>query len=708
MFNHYFLRKEEVFLMQLSKAQKEAVETINGQVILISCPGSGKTSTVVRRVFHMVQSGIQANEILVLTFSKAAAIEMRERYYSLSGDLQNNPTHPVFATIHSFCYSVVAKAYNLSASNILKEHEIWDIISKAISHLKKSGDLTMTIRDYKDFVSGCIREISVINNNGVDWDSYKSEVCTTDLLHKIYVFYTEAKRSCHKIDFDDMLLICRDLFKNHSDYLEYCQSSYRYLIVDEYQDTNYLQSEILYMLAGPKETANICVVGDDDQSIYRFRGARPEIMLNFDKVFPECKKIYMDVNYRSEPEILSHAKNLISHNTERFAKDIKANKTGKGFVELLHGETTRHEINEIISTIDTLRQDYSYNDMAILYRNNKQANIPALMLMKKQMPFYTNEPLTSLYEHWIFHDLMTFYKLAQGHGTTEDLIQMINKPNRFVNTNCLKGVPVKKDKVISAVLNSIPYNEGWRKSKARQSLTDFFFCLSFLKDQEPIKFLNSVRKICGYNAYLKNYASYRQMDQTELFDILDSYMDDITKLQISTMKDWFAYAESVTEKIKQINSNRKKTGIALSTMHKSKGLEWPVVFILGANEEVIPSGHAKESSALEEERRLFYVAITRAKDKLFLSYSEGENPSPFLKEMCGAVEEKQAGSAETTSSKINPKKSNWKTGSKVFDVVYGYGTIIKLLPDSVIVKFEEHSEMIAFPKENKTLQLCIG
>lgn len=693
--------------MQLSDAQKEAVETINGQVILISCPGSGKTSTVVRRVLHMVQSGVPAEEILVLTFSKAAALEMAERYNSLlPDDLKNSSAQAVFATIHSFCYNVVAHAYNLTADHILKENEAWGFIRKGLDELKRAGVLTMEIRDYVDFTSSCLREISVINNNGVDWETYQAQTCPTKEFHQIYDYYTSQKQAFGKIDFDDMLLWCRQLFKEYPEYLTYYQSRHKYLIIDEYQDTNFLQSEILYMLAGDPETANICVVGDDDQSIYRFRGARPEIMLSFDKTFPSCKKIYMDVNYRSEPVIISHARNLIEYNKDRFVKDIKPNKNGEGAIELSRSKDATKEVYDLISKIEEMHKTYAYEDMAVLYRNNKQANFLSLVLMGKNIPFYSNDPLSSPYRHWIFSDLVAFYKLAQGVGTHQHLVQIINKPNRFINVACLKNVPVDKDSVCKAILRS--ETDQWKRRKKRNEMDDFFMNLHFLKDTEPAKFLQVVRSFCGYDAYLQSYATYRKMDTKELTGILDSYASDIKTHKITTMEDWFSYAQSVNIKTDQINANKRKTGIALSTMHKSKGLEWPCVFIIGVNEGTIPSDKTEGSVGLEEERRLFYVAVTRAKERLFLSYIDPEDksslPSRFIREMNTKKTEKE----NVTTNAAKNKARKWKKGDKVYDRTYGKGMIVQVSDNTVTVKFDRSPVTVPFSGEEKDrLRFCV-
>lgn len=681
--------------MQLSKPQEKAVTTTEGQVILISCPGSGKTSTVVRRVQYMVEHGIPAQQILVLTFSRAAASEMKERFLKLSHkDKQGEEVW--FATIHSFCFNIISAAYKLKTDNILGESEGWMIVRKGLDALKKKQVLKMDIRDYADFTSSCLREISVINNNGVDWKTYKAQTCPTSEFKTIYELYEEQKRYIGKIDYDDMLKICYQLLSEREDYLSYYKKRFRYIIVDEYQDTNLLQKDILYLLAGSPEEANLCVVGDDDQSIYKFRGAKPEIMLSFAKTYPSCKQIYMDVNYRSEPCIVQHAKNLIENNKTRFNKDIKAFKTGEGIIEEMPAKTSDMEVRNIVSAIKKIHSEKKkdYEDMAVLFRNNKQASFLSLVLMRKNIPFHSNDVIVSPYKHWIFNDLMAYYRLAEHTGNGRDLVQVINKPNRFIPLKNLYKVEPDENEVARIVYKNIW--EPWKRNRAIEEVHDFFQNLRLLKKNNPVDFIRMVRSMAGYDAYLKNYAAYRNMDLTELTCMLDSYLTDIKDNALTTMEAWFQYASEVNAKIDQMNKNRSRRGVSISTMHKAKGLEWDTVFILGADDGTIPSKRSIDQGNLEEERRLFYVAVTRAKKELYLSHTENESThkSRFVSEMFGAKEKKDE----------DKKEPRFKKGQRVCHKDYGKGTIIQIIPGAVAVKFDNSVIICKFQK-NQLYQL---
>lgn len=475
--------------MQLSEQQKEAMTTVNGQVILISCPGSGKTSTVVRRVQYMVGQGIPADQILVLTFSKAAALEMAERFYKLAGNTEM-AAGVTFATIHSFCYSVIAPEYQLNVRNILGAESQWMIIRKGVEYLKRNEELSMEIRDYVEFTNSCLREISVINNNGCDWNTYQAETCPTEEFHKIYNLYEQSKHESGKIDYDDMLKLCYQLFCDQPEVLEAYRQRFKYLIVDEYQDTNFLQRDILYMLAGDPRTANICVVGDDDQSIYKFRGARPEVMLGFSRQYPGCKEINMDVNYRSCTSIIHYAKRLIEHNQQRFPKDIKPFRTSEGVIKHFGCKNTNMELNQVARNLKAMHENLPYEEMAVLYRNNNQAVLLSAALSRKGIPFHSDDKLSSPYKHWIFADMMAYYRLASGTGDWKDLIQVINHPNRFIPENALRNCPPDRLAVLNCIQDA-PM-EPWKKKKAMAQVRDFFMNLQLMDRSDPKTFIEMV------------------------------------------------------------------------------------------------------------------------------------------------------------------------------------------------------------------------
>lgn len=687
--------------MQLSEAQKKAVETTEGQVLLISCPGSGKTSTVVHRVKHMVEKGIPAGMILVLTFSKAAAEEMGGRYKALLGADASAQDMPLFATIHSFCFSVVSAAYGYTGGDILKEAEAWLIVRKGIDALKKSGRPFMDIRDFSNFASSCLSEISVINNNGVDWGSYEASACPTADFKRIYDLYENEKAALKKIDFDDMLRLCLKLFRERPDVLARYRERFRYLIVDEYQDTNFLQRDILYLLAGGPDTANLCVVGDDDQSIYRFRGARPEIMLDFGKAYPACASIHMDVNYRSEPEILRVARNLISCNVKRFPKDIKPAKTGKGYVRVNAVASAQQEAYAVAGKLEEFSRVYRYEDMAVLYRNNSQADFLSLVLMGKGIPFHGSDPVESPYKHWMFSDLMSFYRIISGKGGRQDMLQVVNKPNRYIQTAIFDTDDISREHAFGRA-GFVAGDNYWKRKTVLSGLNEFYDGIAALRGLPLGQMIGEIRERLGYDAYLKQYADYRNMDVGSLTMVADAYVEDIRNNHISTAEDWNRYANSVNARFDRINKDRQGKGVTLSTMHRSKGLEWPAVFIIGANEGIVPSPRSASGDEVEEERRLFYVAVTRAKERLEISWAEDKDKGTVRSRFIDEMDIAGTGVRPRPEKQPPVSMDSLKAGSPVCHKEYGRGTVIKKGRGCLLVKFDLCPELKIFKKETFT------
>lgn len=411
--------------MEKNNAQEEIIHTVNGQLLVVACPGSGKTTTLLRRIHYMInEAKIPAQQILMVTFSSAAAKEMKTRYQKKFG-----MDAVTFSTIHSMCMSILKKFGGYTKESILSDPReyFYEVLRK------QKG-----INDINEFITGLITEISVINNNSIDLNSYKPK-CTKDkkLFLKLINGYQEYKEELHLIDFDDMLQKAYEIMVNDKECLDFLRNKYRYIQVDEYQDTNLIQKDIIYLLAG--QDGNLAVVGDDDQSIYAFRGAKPEIMLNFQKEYPKSKMVKMSTNYRSGKKIISEADRVIKSNTNRFQKDFIGFKPENGAVEYIVTEEKKDEILKIYSRIKKLLNDgENPADIAVLFRTNRQAEKMAAILFRNQIPFQSNEKIQSKYEHWMFQDLQAYYRLANKHldnkssDARRDLSRVLNHPNRYL------------------------------------------------------------------------------------------------------------------------------------------------------------------------------------------------------------------------------------------------------------------------------------
>lgn len=613
-------KKEESIMMLENKAQEEAIHTVNKQVLVIACPGSGKTTTLLRRIHYMVtEAGISAAQILMITFTKAAADEMNKRYVSMYGD---NPG-VTFATIHSLCFSIVKK-YGKKNVSVLSDIEIYNYFNYRVKYLDQ-------INDKDNFVADVILDISVMKNNMISLSDYEP-ACTDnkELFASLYTGYEKYKEKESKVDFDDMLVMAKDVLDNEPEVLLYLKNRYSYIQVDEYQDTNYIQRDIIYKLAGKE--GNLAVVGDDDQSIYMFRGARPEIMLNFSKDYPECKVIHMSTNYRSLKEIIKTADHVVKHNSQRFAKDFYGARQEKGKVFFRNYLNNTSQLGGVLHKVrELLDQGVKPEQIAILYRTNKESMPFAEYFMREKIPFQCNERLKSKYHHWIFQDIQAYWKLSRGKKDKISFQRILNHPNRYFYGKAFHSV----DPNLSSLKQAVWEQKGgvhWQLQKGLENAETLFQHFKILNTfSKPEVFMNYLYKATGYNDYLKEYAKLRKLDVKELTVVWNNLLDE-AKLY-GSWDAWGRYIVAYNRQLQQ--ANKSKDGITLSTMHRAKGLEWDYVFIINCVDGTIPHSNAMTPEEIEEERRLFYVAMTRAKDFLYLSaYKEdGEDiSSPFIEE----------------------------------------------------------------------------
>ena len=597
--------------MNFNERQQQIINHIDGPLLCIAGPGSGKTASVVQRVYNMVKNGISPSDILVVTFTKDAANEMKERYYKLS-----KKTGVRFGTIHSICFNILKRSSSFSLNNVLSEQDVYALIT----NLCKEAHLNYA--ELHEIVPAIINQISKVKNNNIDLSSYKPERCSTETFKRIYKKYEDYKNTNFLVDFDDMIIDCAELLKNNSDEREFWQNSYKYIIIDEYQDTNFTQADIFYMLAAPQN--NICVIGDDDQSIYRFRGADPNVMLSFEKKYPNCKKVFLDINYRSEKSIVQATSSLIKNNKNRFSKSLKANKTNLGSISLDGYKNRKNEIQGLILEIQKAHHaGLDYDDMAILYRTNNQSSIVVSSLLKNNIPFKTNEKPVNIYQHWIYKDIIKYYHLAQGVGTKSELIDILNKPNRYLSYKIFGNITVPTfDELIKF---SHYLGQSWKVESAQKKINELNSWLYVLNGKSPSDFIRILSNSVGYKKYLSEHAEFMNVDESEFKDILDELFDDALKFK--SFEEWFNYIDEYNKTFKEKTSKKlnEKRGVTLSTMHGSKGLEWNTVFIIDTNEEIIPYKKAVSVESIEEERRLFYVGCTRAEEVLHIMYITSKN-----------------------------------------------------------------------------------
>lgn len=607
--------------MSFNKAQLQAIAHKNGPCMVLAGPGSGKTTVITKRIEYLIQKHkVKPDEILVITFSKAASKEMKERFHELCG----KESYPVtFGTFHRIYYGILKWAYRIDAKNIFSEDEkyqlIWNVIDK----------LGIDIEDEKEFIQEIAEEISCVKNNRISLEEYNSKSCDETVFRQIYRYYENARREKRKIDFDDMLVLTCQLFEERPDILQMWQQKYRYILIDEFQDINIAQYDVIRMLAKPEQ--NLFVVGDDDQSIYRFRGARPEIMLGFPNDYPKTKKILLDVNYRSTKAIVNCASRVIKQNVARFQKEIvTTNEQGVN----VHIQEVRHAIEEskyIVREIEkALQEGVLVSDIAVLFRTNMDARILVETLMEYGISFEMKEHIPNLYEHFIGKNLITYMKMALGERSRKAFLEIMNRPNRYIGRDCVEHGEISfKD------LRRSYQDKDWMLDRIDQFELD----LRIIGRMAPYGAIQYIRKSVGYDEFLEEYAMKRKMKLEDLHEVLGQIEEHAKEYK--TIEDWLAHVEEYTRMLKlQKNTQQtKKDAMKLITMHGAKGLEFDTVFIIEANERVIPYKKAETMEEIEEERRLFYVAMTRAKRRLVVSYVKEKSgksmePSRFVKELC--------------------------------------------------------------------------
>lgn len=609
--------------MSLNHAQTEAVAHNKGPCMVLAGPGSGKTLTIAKRIEYLIMKHkVRPEEILVITFTKYAAWEMKNRTRSICGPSSYAVT---FGTFHGIYYGILKWAYRLNQSNLLSDEEKYRRLREILPGI--DWDQEPEADEEKDYLQELAIEIGNVKNNCMDIEEYEPVKYTTEKFRKLYRTYEETKKKYRKIDFEDMLIQCRDLFMKRPDILKKWQEKFQYILVDEFQDVNQAQYDVVRMLAAPQD--NLFVVGDDDQSVYGFRGAKPGIMMEFMKDYPKARQILLDVNYRSSGYIVKGALRVIGNNKIRFEKKIEAFRKPD---ETVHVQEVKDPVQEAEYVLERIREyrekGVSYTEMAVLYRTNVDARAMSELMTEYQIPFVMKEHLNNIYEHFIALDMISYLRLSQGEYDRKYFLQIANRPNRYLTRESMKTGNVSYES-----LRRYYRDKDWMVDRIDQLEWD----MKMICDKTPYAAIQYIRKRMGYDEFLKEYAAYRKISSEDLFAVLEEIWQN--SKGYGTIKEWFEHIESYGKMLKEQNKkNGEKEGVNLMTMHAAKGLEFDTVFVIEANEGSCPYKKATTDEEIEEERRLFYVAMTRAKRKLVISYVKEKNgkdllPSRFVSEL---------------------------------------------------------------------------
>ena len=604
--------------MKLNKSQQNAVFLRDGPALILAGPGSGKTSVITMRVKALIDSGVLPENILVITFTRAAADEMKERFSRLSGKM----TLPVtFGTFHSVFFNILKIEVGLNSNSILQDNIRYQILKEILlSDIDRVDDEGTFVNSLLDEISkvktaGGLFAFTKTGKDGKNIFTFRPKSTTKSEFLKIYKLYHERLRKLKLIDFDDMLLMARRLFMERPDTLYMWRDRYKYILVDEFQDVNEVQYNLIKMLAAPLN--NLFVVGDDDQSIYGFRGASPKVMLSFPMDYKSCKRILLDTNYRSDAMIVDASKKLISHNSVRFNKRANAFFEGVNPPQIIEFSDTDAENTYIVETIARLYDSgLRYSDIAVLYRTNRLYRSLAERLSNVGIPFVVDANIPNIYNSFLAEDILSYLRVIYGSNDRADYLRIINKPSRFI-----KREYFDKDKVIlDEIISKCESNDE------RMYLRKLQKDINIAKKLRPYLAISYIRNNIGYDRYITEYAKKYKKSEKDLLGTMDEIME--SSIHYDTFARWNEwikeYCRTYDERSAKANVDKiEKGGIAVDavrvmTMHRSKGLEFSAVILPDVCDGICPYHLASSSEEIEEERRLFFVAITRAKKYLYI------------------------------------------------------------------------------------------
>lgn len=616
--------------MKLNRGQDEAIKHGNGPCMVLAPPGSGKTLIVTERTRYLIEeSGVRPDQILVITFTRYAAREMKERFERLTAG-KNYPV--TFGTFHSIFYGILKCAYGIGANNLMSEKESSVLLQEVLD--QTNIESTPEVEDEEELVRELLREVGMVKNGLCHLKDFHSKYLTQDEFAEVFRSYEHQKKELKKFDFDDMLVQCYALFRKKPEILQGWQKRFQYILIDEFQDINRVQYEVIRMLAAPRY--NLFVVGDDDQSIYGFRGAKPELMLYMKQEFPSLRTISLTVNYRSTEFIAGAAARVILHNDTRFYKRVQSFR-GRGqnvhVQEVLDEQEEAQYVTEEIQK--KLDQGIKPGEIAVLFRAAVQARMISEILSEHRIPFEMRDYVTNFYRHFIVKDIMAYLQLAAGKRDRSLFLTICNRPLRYLARNSMENRQVNFED-----LRKFYCDKDWMLDIIDQFDVD----VRMMKNMAPYAAIQYIRKKIGYDDFLKEYAEKHQISWKQLMDVM-AELEERSK-NFKSYDEWEIHIAKYTQELEEQQAKARKikgereNKVQLMTIHSAKGLEFEDVFVIHANEGEIPHQKAEKKDEIEEERRLFYVALTRAKNNLCISYITQKNgnsikPSRFVEELLG-------------------------------------------------------------------------
>lgn len=734
----------------LNPAQREAVEKTEGPVLILAGAGSGKTRVLTTRIAHLIEDkGVQAPNILAITFTNKAANEMRERVEETLG---SDTKEMWISTFHSCCVRILRKDINRIGYN--RSFVIYDSSDQVTLVKDCLKELNLSDKVFEPKV--VISTISGAKDKLYSPKQFKAMHMHDNRMNKIadiYALYQDRLKRNSALDFDDLIYKTVELFKEDSEVLDYYRSRFKYIMVDEYQDTSKAQYELIKLLA--KKHQNICVVGDDDQSIYGWRGADIRNILEFERDYDDVHVVKLEQNYRSTQIILDAANTVISNNIERKRKKLWSEKKEGELIKIQLADNEIEESDFVADMIAKIsrEENRSYKDFAVLYRANAQARSVEDALNRSQIP-YNIYGGTKFYERKEIKDLVAYLRVIQNPQDDISLKRIINVPRRGIGLRTIEKIEDRaslKQESIYSVLIDIETNSDI-STKARNSISGFVDTVGTLrtiKEVYPVSKL--IEKVLETTGYIEELSKDKSDESQDRIDNLKEFISIAIEFeQNSEEQDLETFLTNVAL-TSETSNDEENDKVSLMTIHTSKGLEFPVVFLIGVEEGLFPIARAVRSmndSDIEEERRLCYVGITRAKEVLYMTLTKRRtlygktNPSiasRFMEELPEeCIEKLNKVEKELTYSKANynvldkykqkymnninrskvadnvkatvkdtTKETNpddIKLGSKVHHPKFGVGTVVSMVGSDVTIAFVQQG-IKKINKEYTTLDI---
>lgn len=691
----FFARKFREAGVSLNESQKKAVLHTEGPLLLLASPGSGKTTTTIMRIgFLIEEKGVLPARIKAVTFSRSSALDMKERFRRFFPNQQENAVD--FSTIHSLAFEVVRDyfykkkiSYQIIEGNAdpnLNKKMILRNLFQQFNHDHISEDQLDELMTYSSFIKNKLVPAD-------KWSSVKTDVPAAKEIFQEYERYKRSAAAFLMVDFDDMLTFANEAFEKDAALLRKYQHRYDYVLTDESQDTSMVQHSLIEKLVRPHQ--NLYVVADDDQSIYGWRAAEPEYLLNFKKVYPNAEILMMEQNYRSSKNIVEAANQFIKQNKHRYNKNMFTDNSPSNAIVIKRFEQYEHQLKYLI---DEMTQANQINDVAILFRNNSSVIGLANALDRARIPFYIKDHDIRFFSHWIVKDIINFMRLSFNDKRVDIFEQIYTKLVVFVKKEEMSDLK-KFHHTVSVFEHLGRHTDNSYRAKLFQECKLNF---AMMKEIPPLQAIKVIRNQLGYDKALENMAKKLKFNKDNLMTILHT-LENIAD-GLSSLEEFAARLKSLESLIQASKFNKGKDVVTLSTFHSSKGLEFRTVYMIDLIQGIIPADEDLEDDFLMEEAvRLFYVGMTRAEDKLeLLSYKKHfgvlVEPSQFMRDVKRImtppdqlIKKKVRTEPAKNEVPINPNaiktKTELKKGLLVKHRVFGSGSILQMDDEFIQIQF---------------------